>query len=693
MAKESRIARIRNIGIAAHIDAGKTTVTERVLYYAGMIHRMGTVDDGNTVTDFLDEERERGITIQSAAVSVNWKGCQLNIIDTPGHVDFTAEVERCLRVLDGAVIVFCGYGGVEAQSETVWRQADRYRVPRIAFVNKLDRMGADFDRVVDEMEKRLSATPMPLEFPNGTGDELKGIVDLVTMQEYRFDPEGKAAEYEKLALEGDLLTEAEARRETMLEQVACLAGEEDESLAEAYLEGREIDPGALRAAIRRITVAGKAQPVMCGAALRNVGVQPLMDAIADYLPSPRDVRETRGFLPGTDEEIARKNYPEQPFSGLIFKTTSDEHGEVSLLRIYSGRIAEGGRVMNSRRDRKEKVGRLFQLFADERRPVKEVSAGDIVAVIGLKFSTTGDTLCDPGHPILYERPSFPDPVVSMAIEPSTNADREKLEALLARLTRDDPTLKTWFDEETGQQIMAGMGELHLEVRRHQIESSGLRVKVGEPRVSYREGLRGSAEASVTIDTPLGGKPRFAGLRLRVEHFLNDAPSHVVFENEAPAEEVPGVYLEAVEEAVRDAATGGRLRRDPVINVRATLLGGAHRDGESTPGAFALAATEAFARACREAGPKLLEPIMAFEVVCPEEFLGGVLKDLRMRGAEVHDVAVRDRLQAITGRVPLSRMFEYASQLRSLTQGRGTASLEPCEYGEVSRQDYLRLVGE
>ncbi len=689
MAKQHAIARIRNIGIAAHIDAGKTTVTERVLFYAHTIHRMGTVDDGNTTTDFLPEERERGITIQSAAVSVNWKDAQLNIIDTPGHVDFTAEVERCLRVLDGAVIVFCGHGGVEAQSETVWRQADRYNLARLVFVNKLDRIGAGFDRVVDEIRSRLRGRPLPLSFPNGEGESLKGIVDLVGMKELRFDQTGKTDTVEELALEGELLVEAEARRSAMIEQLA----DADDELAEAYLEGGGIEPETLKAAIRRATISGKVQPTFCGAALRNIGIQPLMDGIADYLPSPRDIRETRGFRPGTEEVEVRKNYPDQPFSGYIFKTLADAHGEISFMRVYSGTLKEGERVMNIRRERREKIGHLFLPFADDRRRVNEVSAGDIVAAVGLKFSSTGDTLADAEKPIAYELVSFPDPVVSQAIEPRTNADRARLDAVLERLSRSDPTFFTWYDEETGQQIMAGMGELHLEVRRHEIEESGLNVNVGPPRVSYREGLRGSGEADVTVDTPLGGKPQFARVRLRVERFPNDEPGHVVFASELDPELVPGEIAQTIEQVVRDAASGGVLRGDPVINLRATLLETALREEESTPAAFAMATSRAFTEACRAAELVLLEPIMSFEVVCPDEFMGGVLKDLQMRAADVDETAVRDDLRAIKGKVALSRMFEYASVLRSLTQGRGTASLEPAAYGEVSRQDYARLVGE
>jgi len=701
-------ARIRNIGIAAHIDAGKTTVTERILFYSGLIHRMGTVDDGNTTTDYLPEERARGITIKSAAVSVPWRDCQINIIDTPGHVDFTAEVERCLRVLDGAVIVFCGCGGVEAQSETVWRQADRYRVARLAFVNKLDRAGSDFDRVLDEMRRKLGARPLPVTFPNGSAETLRGIVDLVEMRELRFDTSGKSGEVVALPLEGELLLEAETRRSSLVEEAAEL----DDELATVFLEGRQIGTEELVAALRRITIAGRGVPVFCGAALRNTGIQPLMDGIVRYLPSPRDIRETRGFHPKTLAAEVRKNYPDQPFSALIFKTISDAHTELSFMRVYSGRLREGDRVLNTRRDRLEKIGHLYAVFADERRPVSEVSAGAIVAAVGLKFSMTGDTLSSPDKPIAYERLSFPEPVVSMAVEPRTNADRDRMVAALERIARDDPTLAVRFDEETGQQIVSGMGELHLEVRIHDLENEyGVKVNVGEPRVSYREGLRGSGEATARVDTPLGGRPQFAEVRLRVERMPGPASpeeppgpgpasverrafsSEVVFVNAAPAEEVPPEFVQAVEQAVRDAASAGVLRGDPMIDVRVTLLGGAHRREESTPAAFAQAAALAFAEAARAAGPMLLEPIVSFEVVCPEEFVGGVLRDLQARGAELAEVAARDGLRVITGKVALSRMFRYATVLRGLTQGRGTASLEPSEYGEVSRQEYARLVGE
>ena len=690
MPSPQNISRIRNLGIAAHIDAGKTTVTERMLYYSGLIHRMGTVDDGNTTTDFLPEERERGITIQSAAVTIPWQESHINIIDTPGHVDFTAEVERSLRVLDGAVIVFCGSGGVEAQSETVWRQADRYNVARIAFINKLDRIGADFDRVVDEMRTRLGATPLAVTFPNGAQETLKGIVDLLKMKELRFDQSGKTADVEELDLTGELLEEAEARRAHLVEETAEL----DDDLATAFLEGLEIGVDELRDALRRVTLAGKGQPVFCGAALRNVGVQPLMDGVISYLPSPRDIRMTRGFDPDTEAEIVRKHYPDQPFSALIFKTVSDAHGELSFMRVYSGTAKEGERVLNTRRDRKEKLGRLYAMFADERRSVKTVSAGDIVAVLGLKFSTTGDTLAHPDKPISYEKLSFPEPVVSMAIEPRTNADREKLLTALERMSRDDPTFFAHFDEETGQQIIAGMGELHLEVRTHELEHlHNVHIKVGEPRVSYREGLRTSAAGRAVVDTPLGGQPQYADVSLHVEHCPNEQPGRVVFESEVRDDLLPKLFRDAIEQAARDAASGGVLRGDPMIDIKVVLTAATQREGESSVGAFARATTMAFMDAARAAQPVLLEPIMSFEVVCPDEFLGGVLKDLQVRGAEVGEVATRDDRRTITGRVALSRMFQYAGVLRSLSQGRGSCSLEPSEYGEVSRQDYVRLVGE
>jgi elongation factor G len=691
MALSSNTSRIRNLGIAAHIDAGKTTVTERMLYYSGLIHRMGTVDDGNTTTDFLPEERERGITIQSAAVTIPWHDYHINIIDTPGHVDFTAEVERSLRVLDGAVIVFCGSGGVEAQSETVWRQADHYAVARIAFVNKLDRIGADFDRVVDEIRARLGAHPLAVTFPNGSQESLRGIVDVIQMEELRFDTTGKTADVQRLPLEGELLAEAEARRSNLIEEAAEL----DDELATAFLEGREIANDELKAAIRRLTIAGAAQPVFCGAALRNVGVQPLIDGVIDFLPSPRDIRETHGFDPTSGEKIARKNYPDQPFSGLIFKTVSDSHGELSFMRVYSGSVKEGERLLNARRNRKEKIGRLYMMFADERRPVQEASAGDIVALLGLKFSTTGDTLSHPDKPISYERLTFPEPVVSMAIEPKTNADREKLLTALERISKDDPTFFARFDEETGQQIIAGMGELHLEVRTHELEHQhGVKINVGEPRVSYREGLRGKGKASALVDTPLGGQNQFAEVNVGVESYPNEEQGRVVFANLLPEDQpLPGEILEAVEQSARDAASGGVLRGDPMIDIRVSLLGASFREGESTPAAFARATAIAFGEAARNADPLLLEPIMSFEVVSPEEFLGGVLRDLQMRGAEVGEVAIRDDRRVVSGRVPLSRMFQYAGILRSLSQGRAACSLEPSEYGEVSKQDYLRLVGE
>jgi len=694
LAKQRDITRLRNIGVVAHIDAGKTTVTERVLYYTGREHRMGDVDDGSTVTDYLPAERARGITITSAAVTCPWKGYEINIVDTPGHVDFTAEVERCLRVLDGAVIVFCGCSGVEAQSETVWRQADRYDIPRISFVNKLDRMGADFDRVLEEMRTKLGANPLPLQMPVGLEDDHCGLIDLIGMKQLTFPAEELGARVEVSDVPPQMLEEAEARREILVEAVA---GEVD-AVAEKYLANEEITPEEIIAGVREMTLANIVTPVLCGSALNHIGVQPLLDAIRDLLPSPRDVHVTRGFKPGAKEddpeaEEVRKNYPDQPMSAYAFKIIADRYGDLTFVRVYSGTLSKKGRIENTRQDRKEKVRGIFRMYADSREQIDEAYAGDIVALQGLKFTVTGDTLSDPEHPIVYEQIPFPDTVISMAVEPKTAADEEKLVDTLGILSKEDPTFNYRFDSETGQHLMSGMGELHLQVLvDRMLADFVLPVSVGSPRVSYRETIAGEAEVEGRFVQQTGGHGQFAVLKLRVEHFPNSEPDHVVFDEALRGVAFPKEYLQAVEQGVRDAASGGHIAGYPLINIKVTLTDAKTHEVDSSGYAFSGAASRGLHEACEAAGVLILEPIMRLEVVTPDEFFGSVVKDLAARRAEVTGQSLRGHLRVIDAHAPLAKMFGYATDLRSMSTGRATYTMEPAEYREIPKQQYSQIFG-
>jgi len=682
-------ARIRNIGIAAHIDAGKTTVTERILYYTGVEHRMGEVHEGTAVMDWMEEERRRGITITAAATTCAWRDHELHIIDTPGHVDFTAEVERSLLVLDGAILVFCGVGGVEAQSETVWRQADRYRVPRLSFVNKLDRVGSDFERVVDEIREKLGARALPVQIPYGAEENLRGVVDLLRMRAVVFDRDSLGADYVEEEPDAEHRARAEAARAHLVETVAG----EDEAVAERYLAGEEIPVEELRAAIRRLTIAGLVTPVLCGAAYPYVGIQTLLDAVVDYLPSPRDVPPPQGLNPKTGETESRKSYPDQPFSGLAFKTASDPHGDLTYVRIYSGRLKSGARVLNAGRDRKEHVGLLFRMHADERQSVPAMEAGEIAAVVGLKFTVTGDTLCEAKHPIVYERPHFPDTVISMAVEPKTNADKDRLAKALAALAREDPTFRRHTDPETGQFIISGMGELHLDVLKTRLlKEFRLDARISEPRVSYRETVTVATERKGRFVQQTGGRGQFAVITLRLESFENDEEGHLVFRDSTKGGVVPREFVRAVEKGVREAASGGVLGGYPVINVRATLTDGKAHEVDSSDLAFRAAGSIAFRECARAATPVLLEPIMAVEVVCPEEFMGGILRDLQARRAEVTELGQRGHLRLVCARSPLAEMFGYATVVRSLSQGRASYSMEPCAYAPVPTGRAARILG-
>jgi len=678
--------RKRNIGIIAHIDAGKTTTTERILYYSGIEHRLGNVDDGTTVTDWMEEERKRGITITAAAVTCPWRGCEINIIDTPGHVDFTAEVERSLRVLDGAVVIFDAVAGVQAQSETVWRQADRYQVPRIAFINKMDRRGADIDKCLRMIRDRLGARPLAVQMPVGAGDDFAAVVDLVTMRTRHYTPGTDGATYEERPVAPELAEMAQLHRDEMLHTLA----EHDDAFMEKYLYDQSFTDDDVRQAIRRATIASRLVPVLCGSALRNVGVQRLMDAVCDFLPSPLDVPPVRGVHPKTSQVIERRTSEKGHPLALVFKVAADEHGDIFYLRVYAGRITPRQQLLNPRTGQRERITHLLRMYANQRTPASEAVAGDIVAVAGPKSSSTGDTLCDPRHPILLETMSFPDTVISMAIEPRTSADRARLDAVLARLEREDPTFRRHVDPETGQTIVSGMGELHLEVLKHRMLTDfHVDANVGKPRVSYRETIATPVEAEAEYVHPLGGKPQFARVRLRLEPTRDNARPEVAFL--VSDEQIPRQFRNAVREGIEGAAGAGVFAGYPLVGVRVAVVGGAAHPTDSSEGAFAAAASRAFRVAAEKAGMVLLEPWMRFEVVTPEAHLGDVLADLTARRAEIHEQDIRAGVYHISGKVPLSEMFGYATALRSLTQGRATFTMEPTAYLPVPDEMARKLV--
>jgi len=687
------LERKRNIGIIAHIDAGKTTTTERILYYTGLEHRLGNVDDGTTVTDWMEEERKRGITITDAAVTCPWRSgsgsglaCEINIIDTPGHVDFTAEVERALRVLDGAVVVLDAVAGVQAQSETVWRQADRYRVPRLVFVNKMDRPGADFEKCLGMIRERLGAVPLPIQMPLGAGQDFAGAVDLVSMQARRYRLGSDGAEFEDGPVPDGVVELAAVLRDEMLHALA----EHSDAIMERLLEEQPIGEEELRAAVRAATIAGRVVPVLCGAALRNIGVQRLLDAVCDYLPSPLDVPPVRGTHPKSGQAIERQASEKGHLVALVFKVAADEHGDLFYTRVYAGRLTARQQVHNPRRDERERVTGLFRMYAKERVPIEEAVAGDIVAVTGLRASGTGDTLCDPRHPIVLEAMQFPETVISMAIEPRTSADRDKLEVVLARMSLEDPTFRRRVDPETGQTIISGMGELHLEVIKHRMLSDfHVDANVGKPRVSYKETIARAAEAEAEYVQPAGGKPQFARVRLRLAPLPGSTRLEVRML--ASEEEIPRPFRAAVEEGIESAASAGPLAGYPVVGVRADVVGGAFSPTDSTEGAFSAAAARAFRAALDAGGMSLLEPWMRFEVMTPEAHLGDVLGDLHARRAQITEQSLRGGIHVLAGRVPLSEMFGYATALRSASQGRATFTMEPVAYLPVPEEIARRIV--
>ncbi|TWT41843.1 Elongation factor G [Phycisphaerae bacterium RAS1] len=673
------LSKIRNIGIAAHIDAGKTTTTERVLYYSGMIHKMGNVDDGTTTTDFDVEEQQRGITIYSAAVSLEWRDCRINLIDTPGHVDFTAEVERSMRVLDGAVVVFDAKEGVEAQSETVWRQAEKYRVPRVCFLNKMDKIGADYYGSLRSIVERLGANPVAIQIPMGQESEFRGVIDLVRMKALHYPTTGDGSKFETTEIPEAFLADAEKYRHILEEKAAEL----DDALMGKYIEGQPPGEAELRAALRKGVIGLHCQLVLCGSSLKFMAVQPVLDAVCDYLPSPLDIPPVAAHDPQKpDKLIHRKCSPEEPLAALVFKIVADAHSDLHFIRVYSGVLKAGARVLNVGRNKKENVPRLFRMFAKRREQIDHALCGDIVAAIGLKETLTGDTLTDTHGGVLLERIEFPETVISLSIEPKSSADRDKLLHALQMLSRSDPTFDYRADAETGQTLISGMGELHLEVMCHRLERDmGVPVKPGKPRVAYRETITRASEAEgKLVRQTTAGKGQFAVVKMRVEPFT-PLPGHenFSFDSRLPDGKINPAYLPAIRQGARDAARSGALGGYPLINVRATLLDAEEHSSDSSEIAFESAAGMAVQKAVEAAGPVLLEPIMKVEVVTPDEYFGPINGDLMTRRATITNTGMRGKNHVIDAEAPLSTMFGYVTAVRSLSQGRASYSMEPLRY--------------
>ena len=676
------LKRYRNIGIIAHIDAGKTTTTERVLFYTGKTHRMGSVDDGTTVTDWMDQERERGITIVSAAVTAEWRNHVINIIDTPGHIDFTAEVQRSLRVLDGGVAVFDAVQGVEPQSETVWRQADRYGVPRICFVNKMDRVGASFERTIEMIRERLGAHPVAMQVPIGEERAFSGVIDLIEDAAFIWaDDSGE--DPEKTEIPTELREQADAARALLVEQIA----ETDDELTEKFLEGMEITSEELHAALRRAVIHGKLTPAFCGSSLKNKGVQPLLNAVVDYLPSPLDIPPVRGLDPDGTKELMREAKVDVPMSALAFKIVTDPYvGRLAYLRVYSGKITKGSTVFNASKGRKERIGRLIRMYADHREDIEEVSAGDIAAVLGMKSTFTGDTLTDPANPIVLESIVFPEPVIFSAIEPKTSADQDRMGDALRKLGEEDPTFRVAVDDDTGQTMIWGMGELHLEVLIDRMRREfKVQTNIGRPRVAYKESIRKAVpEIDYRYVKQTGGRGHFAHIVLALEP--GEAGSGIEFADKVRGGSVPQEYIPAVEQGVREAAEGGVLAGYPMTDIQVTLLDGSFHEVDSSKMAFKMAGSMGFKEGVRRAKPVLLEPVMKIEVVVPDEAVGDVTGDLSSRRASIGALEQRGgNTQIVRATAPLSEMFGYATDLRSMTQGRGVFSMEFHHYRQVEKR--------
>jgi len=686
MPREYPLERIRNIGVIAHIDAGKTTTTERILFYTGRTHRMGSVDDGTTVTDWMEQERERGITITAAAVTCFWRNRQINIVDTPGHIDFTAEVQRSLRVLDGGVVVFDAVAGVEPQSETVWRQADRYHVPRICFVNKMDRLGADFWHTVDMIRDRLKAEPAAIQVPVGAEDRFRGLVDLLTMQAIIYADDLGTIQ-ETTVIPEEMRQLVEEKRELLLEQIA----EHDDEIMLKYLEAEEISAKELRRALRGATLRGELVPVLCGSALRNKGVQPVLDAVVDYLPSPLEVPPVVGINPRTGTEWRCYADESKPFAALAFKVVADPYvGRLVYLRVYSGRIRAGSTVLNSVKGQKERVGKLLRMYANRREELEFIEAGDIAAAVGLKDTFTGETLCDFTQQVILESIKFPEPVISVAVEPRTQADQDKLNEALQRLAEEDPTFQVRTDEQTGQLIISGMGELHLEVLvDRMLREFRVMANVGRPQVAYRETITDRVETEAEFDRPLGGKTQYARVVLRLEPL--PAGTGFEFVNRVSERVLPKDLVAAVEQGVRESLDGGVLAGYTMVDLRAELVDATFDEDESSDIAFKVAASTALRNGAERANPVLLEPVMNVEAVAPEEFSGSIIGDLSARNGQIEGLQSRGiGVQAVSGIVPLAEMFGYATALRSMTQGRGTFTMEFDHY-EVVPPDVLERI--
>jgi elongation factor G len=679
MARQVPLEKTRNIGIMAHIDAGKTTTTERILYYTGRTHKIGEVHEGTATMDWMVQEQERGITITSAATTAFWGDTRVNIIDTPGHVDFTVEVERSLRVLDGAVGVFCAVGGVEPQSETVWRQADKYGVPRIAFVNKMDRIGANFEAVVNQIRQKLGKNAVPLQLPIGAEDKFKGVIDLVQMKALLFHDETLGAKYDVEEIPADLRQEAEHFREKMVESIA----EQHDELLEKYLAGETIEIGELKSALREATIAQKITPVLCGSAFKNKGVQPLLDAVVDYLPSPVDIPPVKGINPDDESFIERPASDTAPFAALVFKIMTDPFvGQLAFFRVYSGHVDSGTAVLNTTKGNTERIGRLLQMHANKREEIKEVWAGDIGAAVGLRNVTTGDTICAKEMPIALETMTFPEPVIAVAIEPKTKADQEKMGVALAKLMQEDPTFKVHTDPETNQTIIRGMGELHLEIIvDRMVREFNVAANVGKPQVAYREAITRTADAHGRFVRQSGGKGQYGDVKIRLEPITE---KDFEFVNETVGGSVPREFIKPTEQGIKEAMEKGILAGYPMTGIRAVLYDGSYHDVDSSEMAFKIAGSMAFQEGAKKAGPILKEPIMDVEVVTPEDYAGDVMGDLSRRRGKIQQMDERGGAKVIRAHVPLSEMFGYATQLRSMSQGRASYTMQFYAYEPAPR---------
>jgi len=688
VSRQVPLDRCRNIGIMAHIDAGKTTTTERILFYTGKTHRIGEVHEGTATMDWMEQEQERGITITSAATTCTWRDIRINIIDTPGHVDFTAEVERSLRVLDGAVAVFDAVHGVQPQSEKVWRQADKYGVPRICFINKIDKMGADFEHAVDTLRKRLNAKPVAIQIPIGQEDKFKGVVDLIEMKSIVWQDDTIGAEYITGEIPAELQKKAEAFHTALVETVA----ENDDEMLHKFLEGETISPAELRASLRKSTIALKVFPVVVGTAFKNKGVQPLLDAVVDYLPSPLDAGEVKGVDPDNGEVITRQPADSEPFSALAFKIMADAFvGQLTFIRVYSGQLKSGDSVLNAGRSRSERIGRLLKMHANKREDINEILAGDICAVVGLKNVSTGDTICEEKHPIALENITFAVPVISVAVEPKTKADQEKMGMALSKLAQEDPTFKVHTDPDSGQTIISGMGELHLEIivdrmmREYKVEAN-----VGKPQVAYRETIRRKSEAEGKYIRQTGGRGQYGHAKIRLEP--NEPGKGYEFVNDVVGGSVPKEFIKPIDQGIKEAMEGGILAGYEMVDVKATLYDGSYHDVDSNEMAFKIAGSMAFKEAARKASPVLLEPVMAVEVVTPEDYAGVIMGDLSSRRGRIEGMEHRAGSQVIKAIVPLAEMFGYATHMRSSTQGRAEYSMHFARYEEVPRSAADEIIG-